>query len=240
MFQARGGVVQVDGAGGGFDGGEAVVVVEGMELFQVQDAGHAGDGVARDARGAAVERVGVCVGPAVGAGDDGHAIGAQRVEGAEVVAVGRDGFEVGVAGDEQKADQMLEKIRRRRIGRGAADEVEQGMVFDLAGAVVEQVGNAADGFRDHAHRAIGDRVLHEAFAREGCVVAGRVDGCARAVDGDEGGSAVGFVLGCWRKRTQACARARREGAGGAEKGHGGTLFPLSLATWRGRGCPKGG
>ena len=70
--------MQVDGAGGGLDGGEAVVVVEGMELLEMQDAGHAGDGVALDARGAAVERVGVRVGPAVGAGDDAAMIESRR------------------------------------------------------------------------------------------------------------------------------------------------------------------
>ena len=58
-------------------------------------------------------------GPAVGAGDDLHAVGAQRVQLADVAADG-DGFEVGVAGDEQEAVPGLQQIGRAGGRVGAA------------------------------------------------------------------------------------------------------------------------
>ena len=42
--------MDVDGGGCGFDGGEAVVVVERVEQFLVQDPPHTADGVAIEAR----------------------------------------------------------------------------------------------------------------------------------------------------------------------------------------------
>ena len=112
LVPARGGVVDVDGGGGGLDGAQAVVVVGGMEQLHVQDAAHAGHRPRR--RGARVRAGGGVFegfGPAVGAGDDLHAVGAQRVQLAHVAADG-DGFEVGVAGDEQEAVPGLEQVGR--------------------------------------------------------------------------------------------------------------------------------
>ena len=80
--------MDVDGAGGGLDGGEAVVVVERVEQLQVQDAAHAGHGLAGEAARLAVDGVVEGGGPAVGAGDDPHAVGAERVQLADVAADG--------------------------------------------------------------------------------------------------------------------------------------------------------
>ena len=57
LVPARGGVVDVDGDGGGLDGREAVVVVERVEQFHVQDAAHAGRGLAGEAARLAVDGV---------------------------------------------------------------------------------------------------------------------------------------------------------------------------------------
>ena len=103
--------------GGGLDGGEAVVVVDGVEQLDVQDRAHAGRHLAGEADAAAVGRVLEGLGPAVGAGDDLHAVGAQRVQLAHLAADG-DGFEVGVAGDEQEAVPGLEQVGARRRGWG--------------------------------------------------------------------------------------------------------------------------
>src|SRR5262245_22344705 len=57
LVPARGGVVDVYCRGGRLDGGETVVVGQRMEQLDVQDAGHAGHGLAGDALGPAVGRV---------------------------------------------------------------------------------------------------------------------------------------------------------------------------------------
>ena len=101
--------MDVDGRGGGLDGGEAVVVVGGVEQLDVQDRAHAGHGLAGEAHGAAAGGVLEGLGPAVGAGDHLHAVGAQRVQLAQAAADG-DGLEVGVAGDEQEAVPGLQQV----------------------------------------------------------------------------------------------------------------------------------
>jgi hypothetical protein len=57
LVPAAGGVVDVDCRGGGFDGGEAVVVVDGVEQLDVQDRAHAGDHLAGEAYGSAAARL---------------------------------------------------------------------------------------------------------------------------------------------------------------------------------------
>ena len=108
--------MDVDGRGGGLDGGEAVVVVDGVEQLEVQDRAHAGYHLAGEAHAAAGGGVLEGLGPAVGAGDDLHAVGAQRVQLAQLAAE-RDGLEVGVAGDEQEAVPGFQQVRGG-AGRG--------------------------------------------------------------------------------------------------------------------------
>ena len=124
MFQLGGRVVDVDGGGGGLDGAHAVVVVDGVEQLDVQDRAHAGHRLAGKAHALAAGGVLEGLGPAVGAGDDLHAVGAQRVQLADLAADG-DGFQVGVAGHEQEAVPGLEQVGRAGDGRGAGDQVEE-------------------------------------------------------------------------------------------------------------------
>ncbi len=164
--------MDVDRRGGGLDGGEAVVVAQGVEQLDVQHAAHAGHRLAGDADGAAGGGVVEGLGPAVGARHHLDAVGAKRVELADGAADG-DGFEPGVAGDQEEAVAGLEQVRRAGGGVGAGEEIEEGMLGEFLGALIEQQGHAGGGLGDHAHRAVEDGVLHEAFAGEGGVVARR-------------------------------------------------------------------
>ena len=65
------------------------------------------------------------------------------------------------------------------------------MLGDLLVARVEEERHGGGGLGDHAHGAVDDRVLHEAFAREGGGVARGPRGRAEAVEG-EVGAGVGF------------------------------------------------
>ena len=121
LVPARCGVVDVDGRRGGLNGREAVVVVERVEEFQMQDAGDAGRGLAGDAARLAVDGVVVGLGPAAGAREDAHAVWAQRVQLADVAAE-RDGLEVGVAGNEEEAVPGLEQVGRAGLRIGASEE----------------------------------------------------------------------------------------------------------------------
>jgi len=167
--------VGVDGGCGGLDRRQSVVVVDGVEELDVQDRTHAGRYFAGEAHGAAVGRVLEGLGPALGARDDFHAVGSQRMQLAQAAA-DSDGLEVGVAGDEQEAVPRLQQVRRAADRIGAGDEVEERMFGDLLLALVEQQRHAGGGLCHHAHRAVDDGVLHEAFAGEGGVVARAPDG----------------------------------------------------------------
>jgi hypothetical protein len=209
--------VQVDRGGGGLDRREAVVVVDGVEELQVQDFADTGDGVGVEARRDAVERIGVSVGPAVGAGNDGDAVGAERVQLADL-AVDADRFEIAVAGDEQEADELFDQVGARRGRVRREQQAGERVVLDVAVALVDDQRDGADGLRDHAHAAIDDGVLHEAFTRESGVVARRVHGMTRAVDGDERARAVGFALA----RRQTSERVERDRASARKR----------IAQWR--------
>ena len=74
------------------------MVVGRVEQLQVQDAGDALDRLAADPLAAAANRVVVGFGPAVGAGDDPHAVGTQQVEALERAVDGHR-VEVDIAGD---------------------------------------------------------------------------------------------------------------------------------------------
>ena len=63
-------------------------------------------------------------------------------------------------------------------------------------ALVEQERHGGGGLRDHAHGAVDDGVLREAFAGEGCVVARRPDGGAQGLEGEERAGEAGFGVGC--------------------------------------------
>ncbi len=202
--------MDVDGGCGGFDGGEAVVVVERVEEFLMQNSPHAADGFAVEADGGgAVDCVVVGFRPAVFAGHDLDAVGAENVEFAQL-AVESGGFDVGVAGDEQEADEGFEEFGAGGGGCGAFDEAEQRVLFDLVRAIVEAERHGGCGFGDHAHGAVDDRVLHEAFAGEGCVVARGPGGGGGVVEGEEGGGGRRPIGSGSRPYRQANRTLRRD------------------------------
>ena len=69
------------------------------------------------------------------------------------------------------------------------------MALDLLRALVEQQRDRRRRFRDHAHAAIDDGVLHEAFAREGAVVARAPDRFAQRCKRDEAVARDGLLIG---------------------------------------------
>ena len=72
------------------------------------------------------------------------------------------------------------------------------MLDDLRVALVEEQGHGSRGLRHHAHGAIDDGVLGEAFAGEGGIVARRPHGLAQGLEAEEGAGAAGFGVGGWR------------------------------------------
>jgi hypothetical protein len=146
------------------------------------------------------------IGPAVGAGNDLHAVGAECVQLAQA-PVDRDGLQVGVAGDEQETVPGLEQIGRGCSGIGAGDEGEERVLGDLLIAGVEQKRHAGGRLRHHAHRAVDDGILGEALAGEGGIVAGRPHGLAQRLEGEEGADAarLGVRGGAGRKPPQRAA-----------------------------------
>ena len=78
------------------------------------------------------------------------------------------------------------------MGAGAGEQVEEGVVFEFGGAIVEAERDGGGGFADHADAAVDDGVRHEAFAREGSVIARRPDGAAEGFVGDQRADAGGF------------------------------------------------
>ena len=107
----------------------------------------------------------------------------------------RHGLEVGVAGDEQEAVPGLQEVGGGRDGVGAGDEVEERVVEDLGVALVEEERHGSGGLRHHAHGAIDDGVLGEAFAGEGGVVARRPYWRAQGLEAEEGAGAARFGVG---------------------------------------------
>ena len=69
------------------------------------------------------------------------------------------------------------------------------MVDDLGVALVEEEGHGRRGLRDHAHGAVDDGVLGEAFAGEGGVVAWGPYGGAQGFEAKEGAGAARFGVG---------------------------------------------
>ena len=101
-------------------------------------------------------------------------------------AVERDGFHVSVAGDEQEAVPGFEKIRAGVIEARPPEQPDQRMILDLVRRRHRAAsGIAGGGLRDHAHGAIDDGVLHEAFAGEGSIIARRPHGLTEILIGDE-------------------------------------------------------
>ena len=56
------------------------------------------------------------------------------------------------------------------------------------------MGHGGCGLADHAHAAVDDGVRHEAFAREGRIVARAPDRAAEGFEGDERAGAGGLGL----------------------------------------------
>ena len=110
-------------------------------------------------------------------------------------AVDRNRLEVGVTGDEEVAIERLEEVGAglQRVGPG--DEAQQRVLRDFVVTGVEEEGHAGGRLRDHANATIDDGVLHEAFTREGLVIARRPDGLTQRLEGDEGAGGGGFLGG---------------------------------------------
>ena len=101
-------------------------------------------------------------GPAVGAGDHLHAVGAQRVQLAHAT-VDRDRFDVCVTRHQQIAVPASRKSRRVWSCLGPRMRSSSGCASISCIALVEQQRDRRRGFGDHPHRPIDDRVLHDSL-----------------------------------------------------------------------------
>ncbi len=184
LVPARRGVVNVDRHRRRLDRAHAVVIIGGMKHAHVQDRPHAWHRLIFKADRLSAGGIFISLRPAVGSGDHLHAVGPQDMELAQL-PVERHGLDIRVTGNKQKPVPAFEKVGSRVIVARTADQIEERVAFDLAVAFIEQQRYCRRGFADHAHAAIDDGVLHEAFARERRVVARRPHRLAKIAIGDE-------------------------------------------------------
>jgi len=139
--------------------------------------------------------------PAIAAGLDAHAIGTQRVKLAQL-AVEQDGFEIGVAVEQQiGADRFDERNAGvRRIG--PLDEREQRMIASLLAAFIDEPRNGSRRLDHHAHTAMTDGVALIALAGERRAVARGPARAAQGMHGEHFGGARGLCFAKGRRRAE--------------------------------------
>jgi hypothetical protein len=172
LVPGGGGIVRVDRALRGLERRHAVVVVQRIEKLQVQDV------VSRQPHRLSVDRVFKCLGPAVRGGDGLHAVRAQRVDLADA-AIDVDLLDIGIAGHQQKAEELFEELAAGLARIGLGQECEQRMQCRFRFAIVDEPGQRGGGFRDHADGAVADCIGGEALLRQCRIVARRPLGPAR-------------------------------------------------------------
>ena len=185
---------------GGGERRETVVIVERMKQADVQDRL---DPLALHhvTRFLALRAIDECGGPAVAAGLDAHAVGAQRIEFAQL-PVEQNGFDIGVAVEQQIGADRLDE-GDAGVGRvRPLDQREQRMVGNVPGAFIEQPGHGGRGFRDHAHAAMADGVAFIAFARQRRAVARGPLRLADGMHGEQLRRARGFRFTRGRRRAE--------------------------------------
>ena len=153
--------------------------------------------------------------PAFGARHHLHAVGAQHVQLARGAGK-RHLLQIGIAGNQQVAEQGLQHLGAALARIGPLQKVEQRMGVEFASALIGQPGQRAGGFRDHAHAAIDDRIAGKALPRQRGIVARRPHRPALALQRDEG--AGGRGLGA--SQLAGKRPARRSGGRGARLGSG--------------------
>ena len=143
--------MRVDGAGGGFEGREAVVIVKRVEQLDVEDRFGSQPG------GLSVHGIFVGFRPAARAGNNPRAVRPQANEFADS-AIQQRGFDIGIAGNHQVRDNVLDQLAPglRRVGpRQQCGERMRG----LLGAIhIGQQRQSTCRFRNHAHAAIAHSI----------------------------------------------------------------------------------
>ena len=112
----------------------------------MQNGPHARHNVIEKAHRLTVDRVLVTFRPAIRPGDHLHAVGAERVQLAQLIA-NRHGFDVSVARDQQKPVPALKKINAGVIEARAADQIEKRMIFKLVAAFIQNERDRRRRFR---------------------------------------------------------------------------------------------
>jgi hypothetical protein len=183
--------MRVDRNGGRLERRQPIVIVEGVHQCEMQDR--------RQCRGLieahAAPRDGILVGfgPAVGARDQLHAVGPQRVE---LARGGLDAhrLDVGVAGEQQVRRDRLDQARACLTRVRPRNEIEQRMSIARRAALLHHEGAAADILGHQLHGAVNDRVLHIAGARQRRVVARRPPRLPAGLERDHLACARGLLL----------------------------------------------
>ena len=110
-------------------------------------------------------RIIVSLRPAIRARHHLHPVRPQHMQFAQAPAGGHR-LNIGISGDEQMPVKRFEQVRRAARRVRPCEQRQQRVVVDLASAVEQEQRHRRGGLGDHPHRAIDDRVLGEAFARQ--------------------------------------------------------------------------
>ena len=122
--------------------------------------------------------------PAARVGQHAHPVGLQKVQLAAALS-GLDQFDIGVAGDQQHAEQRLAERAAGLLRIGSGKQPKRRMVGEPGGAAIDEPRHRRGGLGDQPHRAVDDRVAHIALARQRGVVGARPARLGLAVPGDQ-------------------------------------------------------
>ena len=176
LVPGRGGVVRVDGDGGGFERAQPVMIVQRIEQREMQDRRN--EPRLLEAHGARSNRIFVCLRPTVRPRHDAHAVRPQRVEFTHrAVEVHR--LDIAVAADQEIGGDRFKKARPVLARIGAREQGRERMLVERLRAFIDKEGERADILRHQLDRTMHDRIGDEALARERRIVARRPPRAAR-------------------------------------------------------------
>jgi hypothetical protein len=187
-------VVDIERRGGGFHGGQAVMVVRRMEQRQMQDRRQRlvlADGKAHGLR---ADRIFVSGGPAVRIRHHAHAVGAQRMEFVRR-AIEAHRLHIGIARHHEVPVEALEKALPALPRIGPRQQCQQRMRAKLAPLARQHQRQGGGRLAHQAYGAVHDGVLLEAFAGKRRVVARRPHGATGDIERDRALSARSLRLG---------------------------------------------
>jgi len=200
-----GGVVDIDGYGGGLERAETIMVIEGVERLDVEDRG-AVFGLS-ETDGLVANAILEAFRPTRRAGDHPHSVRAEGVEFARgAVGGGWNGFEIGVARDLQVTVERLHQRAAILCWVGALQQRERGVLGLGAALIADDELRRGGGLGDQAHAAVSDGVRDIGLPREAGDVARRPDRTACAMERGDGPRGGGFGLrGTAEEREHGCA-----------------------------------